>query len=297
MIDVCDISKRYGSLQARDSVTFSAPSGAVTGFVGPNGAGKSTLLRIIAGLLLPDAGSVTIDGQHLKHHPLPGRLLGGFLSGESIPARFTARSYLGYVCDLQAVPVSTVDDALASVGLGHVATKRVKEFSLGMRQRLGIAAAIVGRPANLILDEPINGLDPDAILWLREYLRAFAADGGTVLLSSHHMSELALVADHLVMINQGEVVRAGPVAAFVATGEQLTYFECDDLGAALNVLARHGLTASAHATGAIVVGAAPQDVGRILFGAGSGVSHLRLLDRSIEQTYFDEIAKSEGTVT
>lgn len=160
MIDIDLVSKSYGKTQALDKVSITVADAAVTGLVGPNGAGKSTLLRIIANLAFPDCGSVSVDGQHLTDFARPGAALGVFLSAEWIPPHLTAESFLKYVCDLQGVPAAAVAEVLELVGLSDDGGRRVKTFSLGMRQRLGIGAAIVGRPKNYILDEPINGLDP-----------------------------------------------------------------------------------------------------------------------------------------
>lgn len=292
MIEAQGVVKRFAGTDALRGVSLTAQNGAVTGFVGPNGAGKSTLLRAICGLIYPDAGTTSIDGLPLSETAQPGRALGAFLSAEGIPTAWTARSYLQYVCDLQSLPRSKADDALSAVGLEDVAKRKVKTFSLGMRQRLGIAGAIVGEPLNLILDEPINGLDPDGILWLRKYLRDRAAKGCAVLLSSHHMNELALVADQVVMINQGQIVRSGQLDSFVAGDIVRTYFESDDLPLALAVLTAHGMRCEPYGEGGVVSEVDPTDVGRILFTQGPGARHLSRLERTIEQAYFDELDRS-----
>lgn len=294
MINVSHVSKSYGERRALDDVTFSAADGAVTGFVGPNGAGKSTLLRIAAQLTRPTAGSVLVDGQDFAGAKRPGSTLGVFLSAEWIPAHLTALSFLTYLCDVQGVSRRRVDEVLELVDLLDDRQKIVRAFSLGMRQRLGIAAAVVSSPQNLILDEPINGLDPDGIQWLRAFVKSVALDGGAVLLSSHHMNELALVADDVVLLDGGRVVRSGPIAAFVSEDDQRTYVEVDDLEAALQILRSRGYDCEPLGRGAVVHATEPQEIGRLLFRAGAGVSHLRRLERSLEETYFDEISARQS---
>lgn len=218
----------------------------------------------------------------------------GFLSAEWIPSHLTALSFLTYMCDVQGVSRRRVDVVLELVDLLDDRHKIVRAFSLGMRQRLGIAAAVVSSPRNLILDEPINGLDPVGIQWLRAFVKSVALDGGAVLLSSHHMNELALVADDVVLLDGGRVVRSGPIAAFVSEDDQRTYVEADDLEAALQILQGHGYACEPHRRGAVVHAAAPQEIGRLLFQAGAGVSHLRRLERSLEETYFDEISTRQS---
>lgn len=298
MIEVRSISKSYGAKSVLTEVSFQASDGAVTGFVGPNGAGKSTLLRTVAGLTRPDKGDVLVDGRPFSASPRPGTTLGVFLSAEWIPAHMTANSYIEYVCGIQGAGPARASEVLEMAGLTGAREKRVKTFSLGMRQRLGIAAAIVGRPQNLILDEPINGLDPDGIQWLRSLVTSAAAAGGSVLLSSHHMGELAQVADSVVMLDQGRVVRSGSISTFTANVSEHTYAEAADREAAMGLLRNKGYSVEAHGMG-FTVDAAPIDVGRVLFGLGAGASHLRLIERSLEETYFDEIAartEREGAV-
>lgn len=290
MIDIRSVTKAYAGQVAVDDVSFAAPDGFVTGLVGPNGAGKSTLLRVITGLTVPDAGSVTVDGGSFAAAPRPGALLGAFLSAEWIPERVTVSGYLTYVCDVQGVPRHRVDEVLEFVDLPDSRGRRIATLSLGMRQRLGIAAVLIGRPRNLVLDEPVNGLDPDGLRWFRDLVRSTAAAGGSVLLSSHHINDLALIADHVVMLNRGTVVRSGPVAEFVAQGGPRTYFETGDLDGALSLLRSRGFVCETHGAGAIVDDAEPDAVGWVLFAdGGPGASELRSHRRSLEETYFDEV--------
>ena len=292
MIEFQGVSKSYGTKRALDQVTFAAPAGAVTGLVGPNGAGKSTLLRAALGLTPPDVGRATIGGAPFSDAPCPGQLLGAMLSAESIPPYLTAPSYLGYVSDLHQVPRRRAREVLEEVGLAGVGKKKVRDYSLGMRQRLGLAAAMMASPQNLILDEPFNGLDPEGILMLRDWMSRIAERGGAVLVSSHHMSELALVADVLVMLNDGRVVRQGQLSEFVSAGSISTYFESSRLDEAIAVLRAQGYEPSASGAGAVVQNVDPEIVGRILFVRGPGASMLRSVQRTLEETYFNELSDS-----
>ena len=296
MIDVNGVSKRYGDKLALDRVSLQALDGLVTGFVGPNGAGKSTLLKVIAKLATADAGHVDIDGSDFALSGHPGSALGVSLSAEWIPVHVTATSFLAHVCDLQGVPHVRAHEMLEVVGLANAKGKRVKTFSLGMRQRLSIAAAGIGRPRNLILDEPFNGLDPEGIQWLRGFATSVAQAGGSVLMSSHHMNELAQVADNMVMIDGGRVVRSGAMASFVAESVPRTYVETHDVGTALNLLRDRGFSAAHQGGGILVTGAEPLEVGRLLFQDGPGAYELRLLERTLEETYFAEVGSSRLVV-
>ncbi len=289
MIHLNSVSKRYGARVVLDDVSFVAHPGRVTGFVGPNGAGKSTCLRIVSGLTTPSAGIALVDGRPLREAVSAGSTLGVFLTTELIPDHLTAQAFLAYACDLQGLPMSRVVETLETVGLAGDGRRRIRTFSLGMRQRLGIGAALVGRPRHLLLDEPVNGLDPDGIIWLRSLVSSMARAGGAVLLSSHHMSELALVADDVVMLDHGRVARAGELSSFVSEGTPRTYVEVDDLTAALVALSRSGYDVEPIDGGLVVTGQSPQAVGAVLFREGLGVSHLRLLERTLEETYFTEV--------
>ena len=294
MIEIKSVSKAYGEKRVLSDVAFTARDGEITGFVGPNGAGKSTLLNIVAGTIRPDSGTVLIDGTDFASAARPGATLGSFLSAEWIPSHLTATSYLRYLCDLQGIGIDGVPRLLQLVGLTNAAKQKVSTFSLGMRQRLGIAAVVAGDPQNLILDEPINGLDPDAIAWLREFLIATARRGRTVVLSSHHMAELSLVADHVVLLDSGRVTRQGPLADFVATNDRQVYIESDDLDAASDPLRQAGFEMSSFRRGLLIHNAEPADVGRIVFGVGASLSHLTAKTRTLEETYF-EVLETAGS--
>ena len=215
MIDVRGVTKRYGDKVALDDVTFSVQPGLVTGFVGPNGAGKSTLMRLVIGLDAPSSGAVTVNGRAYRDHAAPLHEVGAMLDARAIHPGRSAASHLLAMAQTHGIARARVDDVIDTVGLPDVANRRVGTFSLGMFQRLGIAAALLGDPATLVLDEPSNGLDPEGILWIRTLLKGLAAEGRTVFVSSHHMSEMAITADHLIVIGRGHLIADTSVADFV----------------------------------------------------------------------------------
>ncbi|HET6172174.1 MAG TPA: ABC transporter ATP-binding protein, partial [Gaiellales bacterium] len=215
MIEVRDLSKRYGDKLAVDHLTFSVRPGMVTGFLGPNGAGKSTTMRMILDLDRPTTGSVTVNGKPYRDHRAPLRQVGAILEASAIHTGRSAYNHLLALAQTHGIPRSRVDEVIALVGLQEVARKRVGAFSLGMGQRLGIAAALLGDPKTLILDEPSNGLDPEGIHWIRTLLRSLAAEGRTVFVSSHLMSEMSMMADWLVVVGRGRLIADTTVEDFV----------------------------------------------------------------------------------
>ena len=216
MIEVRGLSKRFGNVVAVDQLSFDVHPGTVTGFLGPNGSGKSTTMRMIMGLDLPAAGSVTVLGRRYHDLPWPLREVGGLLEAKAIHPGRSARAHLLTLARSNAIPRARVDEVLELVGLTSVAGKRAGKFSLGMGQRLGIAAALLGDPSVLIFDEPVNGLDPEGIRWVRGLCKKLASEGRTVFVSSHLMAEMALTADHLVVIGKGKLIAETSVADFVA---------------------------------------------------------------------------------
>ena len=215
MIELAGLTKRYGERTAVDGLTFSVRPGRVTGFLGPNGAGKSTTMRMILGLDHPTAGSVRIDGLPYARLPRPLTAIGALLEAKAVHPGRTARDHLLFLAQSNGIPLRRIDEVLELVGLTAVARKRPKSFSLGMGQRLGIAAAMLGDPRILMFDEPVNGLDPEGIHWVRQLMRQLAADGRTVFVSSHLMSEMALTADHLVVIGRGRLLADTSMARFI----------------------------------------------------------------------------------
>jgi len=216
VIRATGLRKHYGSTLAVDDLSFEVRPGLVTGFLGPNGSGKSTTMRMITGLDLPDAGSVEVDGKRYHDLPWPLREVGALLEAKAYHPGRSARNHLTALAQTNDIPISRVDEVLEIVGLTSVAGRRAGKFSLGMGQRLGIAAALLGNPGVLLFDEPVNGLDPEGIRWVRNLLRGLAAEGRSVFVSSHLMSEMALTADQLVVIGRGRLIAETSVADFVA---------------------------------------------------------------------------------
>lgn len=223
MICVDHISKRYGATVAVDDLSFEVRPGVVTGFLGPNGAGKSTTMRMIVGLDVPSKGRATIDGKPFSELDWPLRTVGALLDAKSAHPGRPAYWHLRALAESNAIPLERVDAVLELVGLSSVARRRPKQYSLGMSQRLGIATALLGDPEVIILDEPINGLDPEGILWVRNLLRSLAAEGRTVLVSSHLMSEMALTADDLVVIGRGRLLAHCSVEDFIAQNTESSF--------------------------------------------------------------------------
>lgn len=215
MIDATNLTKRYGEKTAVDNLTFTVKPGVITGFLGPNGSGKSTTMRLILGLDAPSEGTVTVAGKAYRDFSAPLHEVGALLEARSVHTGRSAYHHLLALAQTHGIPRSRVKELIALVGLDGVARKRAGQFSLGMGQRLGIAAALLGDPEVLILDEPINGLDPEGIRWIRDLLKGLAAEGRTVFLSSHLMSEMAVTADHLIIIGRGRVIRDIGLSEFV----------------------------------------------------------------------------------
>jgi ABC-2 type transport system ATP-binding protein len=216
MIEIQALTKRYGKTVAVDGLSFTVRPGHVTGFLGPNGAGKSTTMRVIVGLDHPTAGTVTVGGRRYRDHAAPLRQVGALLEAKAFHKARSARNHLLALAQTHGIPAKRVDEVLAMVGLEAVGRRRAGGFSLGMAQRLGIAAALLGDPAAVVLDEPVNGLDPDGVLWVRTLLKTLAAQGRTVLVSSHLMSEMALTADRLVIIGRGRLLADTSVGELIA---------------------------------------------------------------------------------
>ncbi len=221
MIEVSGLTKRYGPVRAVDNLSFTVHPGSVTGFLGPNGSGKSTTMRMIMGLDRPDAGRATIGGKPYGELAWPLREVGAQLEARAFHPARSARSHLRALAAAGDIPDARVSQVLSLVGLSGAATRRAGKFSLGMAQRLGIAAALLGDPRTLILDEPVNGLDPEGIRWIRDLLRNLAAEGRTVLVSSHLISEMAMMADHLIVIGRGRLLADTTVGEMSANSGSL----------------------------------------------------------------------------
>jgi len=224
LVEARELTKRYGDKTAVDHLSFSVEPGVVTGFLGPNGAGKSTTMRLITGLDRADGGSATIGGQRYEQLTRPLTVVGALLEARSLHPGRSARNHLLYLAQTQSLPDRRVDEVLDLVGLRDVAGKRAGGFSLGMTQRLGIAAAMLGNPRVLLLDEPSNGLDPEGIRWVRNFMRQLASEGKTVFVSSHLMSEMALTADHLVVIGRGRLIADCSTQEFIQRSSEHSVF-------------------------------------------------------------------------
>jgi ABC-2 type transport system ATP-binding protein len=218
MIEVRDLTKRFGPKVAVDHLSFVVQPGQVTGFLGPNGAGKSTTMRLILGLDHPNSGEATINGKPYAQLAEPLRTVGALLEAKSVHTGRSARNHLLFLAQTQGLPARRVDEMLDFVGLREVARKRAGSYSLGMSQRLGVAAAMLGDPQVLLLDEPVNGLDPEGVLWIRNLMKQLAGQGKTVLVSSHLMNEMAITADHIIVIGRGQLLANASTAEVIARG-------------------------------------------------------------------------------
>ncbi|MFC0627558.1 ABC transporter ATP-binding protein [Kribbella deserti] len=285
MITVENLSKRYGSHTAVNDVSFTVEPGSVTGFLGPNGAGKSTTLRMLTGLTPPTSGTATIAGRRYAELPNPGRVVGVMLDAAAQHPGRTGRETLLLNSGLLGVPAKRADEMLEAVGLTAAAKKRVGQYSLGMRQRLGIAAALLGDPAILILDEPANGMDPEGIRWMRGLLQDFASRGGTVVLSSHLLGEVQATVDRLVVIGGGRIVANGSLGELLAG--QGTLVRGLDPVALRAALVAAGYAVEPVADGGLRVEATAEEVGRAAYAAGQILIELRDSDGAgLEDLFF-----------
>jgi ABC-2 type transport system ATP-binding protein len=292
-VTVRELSKRFGAVQAVDGLTFSVEPGAVTGFLGPNGSGKTTTLRMILGLVVPTAGEARINGLRFAELPHPARVVGAVLEAQGFHPARTARAHLLACAAAIGVPDPAVEHALGTVGLGDAGGRPVGEYSLGMRQRLALAVALLGDPQVLVLDEPGNGLDPEGIAWLRAFLRSFAGQGRSVLISSHLLAEVEQTADHLVVISRGRCVYQGSLAQLQDSRSARVLVRCADPARLADAIARTGVleidTLSEGWLG--VAGTDPVHVGDVALEAGVaiyGMVHERI---ELEQLFFQLTAE------
>jgi ABC-2 type transport system ATP-binding protein len=297
MIQIENLTKRYGRFTAVDDVTFTARPGRVTGFLGPNGAGKSTSMRIMVGLTPPTSGTASIDGRRFADLPNPGREVGVLLDASAQHAGRTGREILTVAARTMGLPKDRVSQMLARVSLTeHEAERRVRHYSLGMRQRLGIATALIGDPSVLILDEPANGLDPAGIRWMRDLLRGYADGGGTVLLSSHLLHEIEVIADDLVVIGNGRIVAQGTKAELLqAAGTVVRSRATRDLAHALELA---GIEATVAPDGAVLTPTDAERVGEVAQAAGIALLELRSADSAgLEEMFLELTAPSQREQT
>ncbi len=293
MITVDSLTKKYAGFTAVDDVSFTARSGRVTGFLGPNGAGKSTSMRVMVGLTVPTAGTALIDGQPFADLPNPGLKVGVLLDASAQHAGRTGREILTIAQRTMGLPRLSVEHMLNKVSLTDAeADRRVRNYSLGMRQRLGIATALIGDPEVLILDEPANGLDPAGIRWMRDLLREYANKGGTVLLSSHLLHEIEVIADDIVVIGNGRIVAEGTKSELLsAAGTVVRSDTPADLALALN---RAGITSTSSTEGTLRTDAEPAQVGRVALAAGVALTELRSADTAgLEEMFLELTAETQ----
>jgi len=289
MIEATGLTKRYGATVAVDDLSFTVPPGQVTGFLGPNGAGKSTTMRMILGLDAPDSGSVTVDGRPYAARRRPLFQAGALLEAKAFHGGRSARNHLLCLALSNGISRARVDEVLDLTGLAGAARRRAGGFSLGMSQRLGIAAALLGDPPVLMLDEPVNGLDPEGVVWIRTLLRTLAAEGRTVLLSSHLMSEMAMTADRLVVIGRGRLIAEATMADFLAAGPGGSVtVRSPQAGALAALLTARGATVTRQDADTLAVtGITPEEIGELARADGLTLTGLTAHQATLEDRYME----------
>ncbi|HSC72575.1 MAG TPA: ATP-binding cassette domain-containing protein [Gaiellaceae bacterium] len=289
MIEARGVTKDYGSKRAVDDLTFGVKPGVVTGFLGPNGSGKSTTMRLVLGLDAPTAGDVTVNGKHYRDHAAPLHEVGALLEARSVHTGRSAYNHLLALAQTHGISRKRVDALVDLVGLHDVARKRAGQFSLGMGQRLGIAAALLGDPATLLLDEPVNGLDPEGIHWIRNLLRSLAAEGRTVFVSSHLMSEMALTADHVIVIGRGKLIADTSVDEFVrmASGSAVRV-RSPQAGALSTLVAGEGVVVATPEPGVLEIrGLTAEMIGETAAANGIVLHELTRVQASLEDAFIE----------
>jgi ABC-2 type transport system ATP-binding protein len=296
-IEVSGLTKQYGKMRAVDNLSFSVEPGRVTGFLGPNGAGKTTTLRMLLNLVKPTAGGATISGQRYADLLDPAKHVGAVLEASSAHKGRTGVNHLRVICAAAGLPKSRADEALAMVGLTPAAKRKFKGYSLGMKQRLGIAAAMLGDPKVLLLDEPANGLDPEGIRWMRGFLKTLAAEGRTVLVSSHLLSEMQLLADDVVIIAAGKLIRQGPVAEVMGSmthGAQIRV-RTPDAEKLTTALGQQNVTVTRGQGGELLVaGVDAPTVGRTALAAGVELHELTAERPDLERVFLELTSGKAG---
>ncbi|RAL33206.1 ABC transporter ATP-binding protein [Rhodococcus sp. AQ5-07] len=290
MIELTGLTKVYGPTKAVDDLSFTVKPGIVTGFLGPNGAGKSTTMRMILGLDQPTSGAALIDGKPYRELKTPLRTVGALLDAKWVHPNRSARAHLQWMAASNGIPKSRVDEVLGLVGLSEVAGKKAGGFSLGMSQRLGLAGALLGDPKVLLFDEPVNGLDPEGIVWIRKFMQRLAAEGRTVLVSSHLLSEMALTAEQLVVIGRGRLISDSTVAEFVdRSSESTVRVRSPQLDALHAALTAHGLTVREEHSGSepvlVVVDSTTDVIGGLAGSQGIVLYELASVQGSLEDAF------------
>jgi ABC-2 type transport system ATP-binding protein len=293
MIVARSLTKTYGTTVAVDGISFAVEPGRVTGFLGPNGAGKSTTMRMVLGLDRPTAGTVTVNGRRYQDSPAPLREVGALLEARALHPGRSARDHLRWLAVSNRLPASRVDEVLGLVGLDAVAGKRVGTFSLGMGQRLGIAVALLGDPPVVVLDEPVNGLDPEGIRWVRTLARDLAGQGRTVFISSHLMSEMALTADHLVVVGRGRILADCSMSQFIAEhAASYVRVASPQRREVADLLLRQGLDVVVHDEELHVQGLDAAAIGELVGTNGLYLHELTLVRSSLEDAFMTLTADS-----
>jgi ABC-2 type transport system ATP-binding protein len=294
IIQINHLSKDYGEVRAVDDLSFGVEAGTIAGFLGANGAGKTTTLRSLLGLVAPTSGSTSIGGSPYRELSDPLHQVGTMLEAVAHPAR-SARNHLRVLAAEARVPTSRVDELLALVELTGAAGRKVGGFSLGMNQRLGLAGALIGDPAILVLDEPANGLDPEGIRWLRDFLRGLAAEGRTILLSSHVLAEVAQTVDEAIVISHGRLVIHAPLSEIIDSGPaQSIHLRSPQGGALADALHGEGLSVDVDETGRLTVSGAPQEIiGQLAFDKGIVLYEIVAETVTLEQAFLDLTAAPE----
>jgi ABC-2 type transport system ATP-binding protein len=294
MIELSDVTKRYGDSVAVDHLSFTVKPGMVTGFLGPNGAGKTTTMRMILGLDAPDSGAVTVNGRRYRSIPAPMHELGALLDAKAANGGHTARQHLAWIARAGGIPAHRIDEVLDLVGLLDVAAKRLAGFSLGMFQRLGIATALLGDPQILVLDEPVNGLDPDGIRWIRALLQQLAAEGRTIFLSSHLMSEMEATADHIIVIGRGRLIADTSIAEFTQRSTSSHVRVVSPQAHRLAPLLQRAGATIASAEGALIVtGIDAALIGRLAAANGIEIHELAERRASLETAFMELTQNSQ----
>jgi ABC-2 type transport system ATP-binding protein len=289
MIQATGLTKDYGAKRAVDGLTFTVKPGVVTGFLGPNGSGKSTTMRLILGLDAPTKGDVIVNGKHYRDHLAPLHEVGALLEARSVHTGRSARNHLLSLAQTHGISKARVDELIDLVGLHEVAGKRAGKFSLGMGQRLGIATALLGDPATVMLDEPVNGLDPEGIQWMRNMLKRLAGEGRTVFVSSHLMSEMALTADHLIVIGRGRLIADTDVNEFISGASKRAVLVRTPQATELEeALAGPGVTISVVEPGALeVMGMTAEQIGDTAADRGLRLHELTPQQASLEEAFME----------
>ncbi|WP_394279806.1 ATP-binding cassette domain-containing protein [Microbacterium sp.] len=295
ILEFAGVTKRFGAVTAVDDLSARIEPGVVTGFLGPNGADKTTSLRILLGLISATAGTATIGGTHYRDLPAPLQTVGAALEASSFHPGRTAASHLRIYAHAAGIASGRVDEVLGQVGLADAAGRKVGGYSLGMRQRLGLAYTLLGDPGVLVLDEPTNGLDPEGIKWIRGFLRALAAEGRTVLVSSHMLAEIQQSADALLVIARGRLVYQGTVAGLTEGEQSATIVDSPDRPALLAALRAAGHEPDTLRTGFAVKDADPVQVGALAASAGIALSHLQRRGRGLEEVFLDLVQDDAST--